>query len=279
MPAKQSITTGVENPWYPEGGPGRHLKARLAAGEVMMAPMLSEYARPSIIKLFQHAGYDFIYIEYEHVYFGLDHLADTILSCRDNGLPVVAKTPQLERQEIAKLLEAGVVGIQLPRTETREQVQTLIDFVKHPPRGTRAIAPGWASSDYKGVNDWSAWMEEQSAETAIVLHIETRLGYENITELVTIPEVDMVYCGPGDSSVELGHPGDYDHPDVRGPMENALQLCLDNGVYFGTTASGPEAAAEWVDKGAQFFEVGSELDFIRRGATELIQNHRKSFGK
>ena len=75
MPAKQSITTGVENPWYPEGGPGRHLKARLAAGEVMMAPMLSEYARPSIIKLFQHAGYDFIYIEYEHVYFGLDHLA------------------------------------------------------------------------------------------------------------------------------------------------------------------------------------------------------------
>ena len=279
MPTKPSITSGVANPWYPEGGPGRHLKARLASGEVMMAGMVSEYARPSIVKLFQHAGYDFIYIEYEHVYFGLDRLADTILSCRDNGLPVVAKTPQLERQEVAKLLEAGVVGIQLPRAETREQVETLIDYMKHPPRGTRAIAPGWASSDYKGVNDWSAWMEEQSAETSIVLHIETRLGYENFAELVTIPEVDMVYCGPGDSSVELGHPGDYDHPDVRGPMEHVLKLCLDNGVYFGTTPSGPEAAAKWVDKGAQFFEVGSELDFIRGGATELIQSHRKAFSK
>ena len=61
------------------------------------------------------------------------------MSCRDNGLPIAAKTPQLERQEVAKLLESGVVGIQLPRTETREQVETLIDNAKHPPRGTRAI--------------------------------------------------------------------------------------------------------------------------------------------
>ena len=278
MPGKQSTTTGVTNPWYPEGGPGRHLKARLASGEVMMGAMLSEHARPSVIKIFQHAGYDFVYVEYEHVYFGLDRLADTIVSCRDNGLPVVAKTPQLERQEVAKLLESGVVGIQLPRTETREQVETLIDYVKHPPRGTRAIAPGWASSDYKGVGDWSAWMEEQSEETAIVLHIETRLGYENFADLVTIPEVDMVYCGPGDSSVELGHPGNYDHPDVRNPMENVLKLCLDNGVYFGTTASGPQAAAEWVEQGAQFFEVGSELDFMRTGASELIRQHSDAFG-
>jgi hypothetical protein len=33
------------------------------------------------------------------------------------------------------------------------------------------------------------------------------------------------------------------------------------------------------EQGAQFFEVGSELDFIRGGATELIQSHRKAFRK
>ena len=279
MPGKQAINTGAISPWYPEGGPGRHLKSRLAGGDVMMGSMLSEHARPSTVKIFQHAGYDFVYIEYEHVYFGLDRMADTILSCRDNGLPVVAKTPQLERQEVAKLLEAGVVGIQLPRTETREQVETLIDYVKHPPKGTRAIAPGWGSSDYRSVEDWVEWMEEQSAETSIVLHIETRAGYENFANLVTIPEVDMVYCGPGDSSVELGHPGNYDHPEVLNRMEDVLKICLDNGVYFGTTPSGPVSAAEWVDKGASFFEVGSELDFIRQGATQLVDLYRQAFSK
>jgi 4-hydroxy-2-oxoheptanedioate aldolase len=245
----------------------------------MMGAMLSEYARPSVVKLFQHAGYDFIYVEYEHGFFGLDRLTDTIISARDNGLPVVAKTPQLERQEIAKLLEAGVVGIQLPRTETREEVETLIDYVKHPPLGTRAIAPGWASSDYQGVSDWSAWMEEQSAETSIVLHIETRKAYANFAEIVKTPGIDMVYAGPGDSSVELGHPGDFDHPEVRGPMEGVLKLCLDNGIAFGTTAANVESAADWVEKGALFFEVGSDLDFIRQGATQLIRSHRDAFGK
>ena len=33
---------------------------------------------------------------------------------RDNGLPVVAKVPEQGRAETARLLEAGVTGIQLP---------------------------------------------------------------------------------------------------------------------------------------------------------------------
>ena len=67
MPGKQSTTTGVTKPWYPEGGPGRQLKARLASGEVMMGAMLSAHARTAAIRNFQHSGYDFVYVEYEHV--------------------------------------------------------------------------------------------------------------------------------------------------------------------------------------------------------------------
>ena len=115
---------------YPEGGPGRQLKTRLKAGEVLVGGTIGEYARPSLMKLYQQAGYDFVYIEFEHVYFGLDALADAVLAARDNGLPVIAKTPQLERAEVAKLLECGIVGIQLPRTESRQDVETLKDYIK-----------------------------------------------------------------------------------------------------------------------------------------------------
>ena len=135
MPQYPETSIEIDNPWYPEGGPGRHLKARLKRSDVLIGPMLEAYAHPSLIKLFQHAGFDFVYIEYEHSLFGLQDLADTIQSARDNGLPVIAKTPQLERQEVSKLLEAGVVGIQLPRTETREQVRKLLSYLKFPPAG------------------------------------------------------------------------------------------------------------------------------------------------
>ena len=67
---------------YPEGGPGRQLKARLRAGEVLVGGMIAEYVRPSLVKCFQQAGCDFIYIEFEHGYFDLTALADTVQAAR-----------------------------------------------------------------------------------------------------------------------------------------------------------------------------------------------------
>ena len=61
-------------------------------------------------------------------------------------------------------------------------------------------------------------MAEQDAETTLIVHIETRLGYERTEEIVGAPGVDMVYVGPGDFSIEMGRPGQYDHPDVVGPI-------------------------------------------------------------
>jgi len=259
---------------YPEGGPGRQLKARLAGGEVLVGGTMSEYTRPSLMKLYQQAGYDFVYIEYEHVYFGLSALADTVLAARDNGLPVIAKTPQLDRLEVAKLLECGVVGIQLPRTETRKEIETLVNYIKLYPNGSRASATGYGSSDYIKPTDRQKWIADQDAETTLVVHIETRTGYANAEEIVSTPGVDMVYCGPGDTSLEFGHPGDWDHPDVAGPMESVLEICKRHDVPFGTSVKGPDSALRWIQKGAQFFEEASELVLILKGATEIVDGYR-----
>ena len=91
-------------------------------------------------------------------------------------------------------------------------------------------------------------MDEQNDETVLVVHIETRLGYENAEKIISTPGVDMVYVGPGDFSIAMGHPGDYDHRDVAGPMEEILAICKQHGVPFGTTASGIEAAQRWIGK-------------------------------
>ena len=263
--------------FYPEGSPGRHLKARLRDGPALVGASLTEYARPSLVKIFRHAGFDFLYIEYEHVFFNPAALADLVLCARDNGLPVVAKTPQLERAEVAKLLDCGVVGIQLPRTESRAQVEELRGYLKFPPAGSRAVAPGYGNSDYIPPADWAAWMRDQDAETTLVVHIETRAGWERAEEIISAPGVDMVYVGPGDFSIALGHPGDYDHPDVAGPMEQILALCKRYQVPFGTTPSSPEAAGRWFAAGARFFEAADELGLLHEAASRHVRDYRRSF--
>ena len=110
--------------------------------------------------------------------------------------------------------------------EARADVETLRSYLKFPPHGTRAIAPGYGSSGYVQPPDWSAWMAEQDEETCVVVHIETRRAYENAEEIISTPGVDMVYVGPGDFSIEMGHPGNYDHPDVAGPMQEIPVSCM-----------------------------------------------------
>lgn len=255
--------------------PGRDLKKSFREGKVLLGGMLSEYARPSLVKLYAQAGFDFLYVEYEHGFFDLTTLADTVLCARDNNLPVISKTPQLERGAVARLLECGIVGIQLPRSETRAEIETLRSYLKFPPAGTRAIAPGYGNSDYRRIPDWKTWMAEQDQETTLVVHIETRRAWENAEEIISTPGVDMVYVGPGDFSIEMGHPGDYDHPDVSGPMQEILELCRKYDVTFGTTASTTDAAREWVSRGAQFFEMIDEFALIAEGATRLVRDYRR----
>ena len=254
--------------------PGRDLKRALREGKVLLGGMLTEYARPSLVKLYAQAGFDFLYIEYEHGFFEPTTLGDTVLCARDSHLPVIAKTPQLERAEVAKLLECGIIGIQLPRSETRADVETLRSYIKFPPAGTRAIAPGYGSSGYVQPSDWTTWMAEQDEETTLVVHIETRRAYENAEEIISTPGVDMVYVGPGDFSIEMGHPGDYDHPEVAGPMQEILDICKKHNVPFGTTASSTETARQWVSGGARFFETVDELTLIAEGAARLIREYR-----
>ncbi len=254
---------------------GRWLKNRLRAGEVLLCGMIVQYMSPSLVKLYKYAGFDFIFLEYEHTYFDAGDLTSTVLCARDNGLPVIAKTPQLERAEVAKLLECGVVGIQLPRTETRAEVETLRSYIKFPPDGTRAVAPAWGNSSFAPVPEVKPWMDEQDEETTLIVHIETRAAYENAEQIISTPGVDMVYVGPGDFSIEMGQPGKFDHPDVTGPMEDILKICQEHKVPFGTTASSPEAASRWIAQGAQFFEIVDEMSLILHGASRTVRKYRE----
>ena len=114
----------------PTGDPtllGRKFKQRLKSKDVLLGATATEYMRSSLVKFYCAAGFDYIFIENEHVIFDGPALADFVMCTRDNGIPVIAKVGDLSRAETARLLEMGITGIQLPRTESREQ---LLDFTQ-----------------------------------------------------------------------------------------------------------------------------------------------------
>jgi len=118
-------------------------------------------------------------------------------------------------------------------------------------------------------------MIEQDLETTLVVHIETKIGYDNAESIISTPGVDMVYVGPSDFSVEMGQPSNPDHPDVTKPMEEILNLCKKHNVPYGTTTFDINSASSWIKKGAQFFLGPSELDLIVSGATDFVNSYKE----
>lgn len=255
---------------------GRAFRKRVERGDLLLGAMVMELVRPILVKIYKQAGFDFIYMDNEHVLMaGLPDMGAFVQAARDNGIPVIAKCPDLARPEVGRLLEAGVTAIQLPRTESRRDLETLMDYMRFPPRGSRAGAPILGNVDYVWPPDVSQWMKDADEATLIVGHIETRKGFENAEEIISTPGLDIIYVGPLDFSISMGHPGDYDHPEVRSGMEKILALCKEHGVMFGTTASGPEGGQEWVSQGARFFEVIDDLTMLHQGSAGAVEPYRK----
>jgi 2-dehydro-3-deoxyglucarate aldolase/4-hydroxy-2-oxoheptanedioate aldolase len=227
-----------------------------------------------LAKLWKQSGCDFIYMEYEHGFFNEGRLAEFVLCCRAEGLPVVAKVPECSRTHVAKLLESGVIGIQLPWSETREQIDRLVSYVKFQPIGIRAAAPGYGNCDYSLDVDGRRFIEESNRETVVLAHVETRLGVENIDAILSSPHVDVVFLGMYDLSASFKNPGNFQHPDVVAAVERVIASARRHSKVIGMYVPDAEAAARWFARGVTFFETASEVELIGQGARSLVKQFR-----
>jgi len=254
------------------------LKAMLQEQRVLVGVTMQHVTAPWLAKLYKNSGADFVYVEYEHGFFNEADLAGFVLCCRAQGLPVVAKVPECSRTHVAKLLECGVVGIQQPWTESREQIDRLTSYVKFPPLGIRAAAPGMGNCDYNLQTTGRELIDTGNRETVVLAHVETRKGIENLDAILGNSHVDILFLGMYDLSISYGQPGDFRHPDVAAAVETALAAAKRHGKTAGMYVPDAKIAEPWVAKGFRFFETASEVDLIDSGARNVVKQFRQLKG-
>src|SRR5262245_47722670 len=248
------------------------LKQMLRSKRVIVGMTTQHITEPWLAKLWKHSGADFVYLEYEHGFWNETDLAAFVLCCRAEDLPVVSKVPECSRTDVTRLLDCGVIGIQLPWTESREQIDRLVSYVKFPPIGIRAAAPGMGNCDYNLQTTGRELIDTGNRETVVLAHVETRKGIENLDSILANPHVDVLFLGMYDLSVSYGQPGDFRHPDVAAAVAAAIAAAKRHGKVAGMYVPDAAAAAPWVARGMRFFETASEVDLIDSGARRVVQD-------
>jgi 2-dehydro-3-deoxyglucarate aldolase/4-hydroxy-2-oxoheptanedioate aldolase len=100
--------------------------------------------------------------------------------------------------------------------------------------------------------------------------IETRTALERIDELLAVPHIDAVLIGPGDLSISLGIPGEFDHPQFVAAVEAIRDRCARAGVAPGMHMRSLELGKRWTGRGLQLVSCNSDLGFLLDKATETV---------
>ena len=250
------------------------LKIRLKNKETVYGTMVQEMTSPTVAQIFKRSGFDFIMVDCEHSPYDHSTVREILRVARLEKIYPMVRIRNLDYSLVTGYLDAGAMGLMLPRVESPNDTNTLVEFMKYPPLGTRGLSSDAPHSDYH-FGELQEFIDTHNADTLVIAQIERKSAVENLKEILSNPEIDVALVGPEDLSLSYGVPGQTNHPEVKKAIEKVIHTAKDMNVASGIHMGNIEALKEWRAKGMQMIMYNSDLGFLLDGATDNLQILKK----
>jgi 2-keto-3-deoxy-L-rhamnonate aldolase RhmA len=249
------------------------LKAKLRRGEAVWGTFILEYGTPAAPRILQAAGWDYALIDMEHATFGIETVGNMLQVSGSIGLPTLVRTPETQRSLLSRPLDAGALGLMIPRVESRDQAEEIVRYTKYPPVGDRGAILGSAHNAYRAV-DGRRFMRQANDETLLIMQIETQAGLDNMDEILSVPGLDVALIGPYDLSTSLGIPGQVNHPRMLEAVDAFLTCCAEHGVTPGNFVTTPVDAKAWLRRGMRFMIYSADFLLVMDQSRQVLADVR-----
>jgi 4-hydroxy-2-oxoheptanedioate aldolase len=255
------------------------VKRALKEGKVSIGTLIDFVRTPAIATMMKAIGFDWIVVDSEHSGFSMETIADITQMARGADIVPIVRVPTQHYDPIYRYLDAGALGLLIPRIEERAVLERIMRETKYYPTGERGMSPQNAHSDFvpwKNVMQDTAWLNE---ETMTVLLIESKRAVDNLEDLLQVKGIDVAHVGVFDLSQALGRTGDIQHPEVITCIEQVIKVCNKMGVAPGLSIFGDvEGTKRWVDKGIRFINYGHDTGFLY-SVRKSVQEIQEYIGK
>ena len=194
---------------------------------------------------------------------------DIIQAAIDNGITPIVRVAELIYSLVARLLDAGAQGIILPRVEDPKLLAGAIGWMRFPPTGTRGygINPTMIGYETRG---FAEIIEHLNTNTVSVVQFESLLAVDRADALLSIPGVDIAMVGPADLSINLGIPGQMEHPLLISTVDRLIEKCVQYHVVPGIQTPSPAMAKFWAERGMRFVGASAEHGLLLEKCRETM---------
>jgi 2-keto-3-deoxy-L-rhamnonate aldolase RhmA len=213
-------------------------------------------------------GFDFLWVEMEHSPITLETLRNMVLATRGLKALPFARVPVNELWTAKRVLDAGVLGVIFPFTSTPELARQAAAACKYPPQGRRGSGPGLATFRWPAPEGYHDFADQN---VMVVIMVEEARAVEEIDAIAATPGVDVIFVGTSDLSFSMGLRGRQDHPKVQEALKKIVAAGRAHHKILGVPAADPAQITKYLEQGFLFFQTTTELNFMARGARQLLE--------
>jgi 4-hydroxy-2-oxoheptanedioate aldolase len=247
--------------------PANPLKRALRDGRRQIG-LWSMLASPAAVEVVAGSGFDFLVLDMEHAPNELPIIRAQLQAMATGTAAPVVRPPWNDAVAFKRLLDVGVQSFVVPFVQTAEEARRAVAATRYPPAGVRGVAVATRANRYGRVTDY---LRRANDEICVHVQLETKAALASLEAIAAVDGVDGLFIGPSDLAADLGHLGDSAHPVVRAAIDDAIARIRRTGKAAGILAPLEADARRWLDQGATFVAVGSDLGVLARQTEALAR--------
>jgi 2-dehydro-3-deoxyglucarate aldolase len=225
-------------------------------------------ANPVTTEVLGLAGFDWLLLDAEHAPNDVTTLIPQLLALKDSASAPVVRPPWNDTVVIKRLLDAGFYNFLIPFVESAEEARRAVAATRYPPAGVRGVSVSQRQNRYGTVPDF---MKTVNDNIAVMVQIESAPGLAAVSDIAAVEGVDGIFVGPSDLAAAMGHLGNAAHPNVQQAIRRIFDSARAAGKASGILAPVEADARRYMEWGADFVAVGSDLG-VFRAATQALRD-------
>lgn len=251
--------------------PANHFKRNLHAGKAQIGLWCNLFNNLTV-EIVAGSGFDWLLLDTEHVpnepFMVLSQLQAAV---GGTATPIV-RVPWNDHVMIKRYLDIGVQNFLIPFVQNAEEAKRAVAATRFPQfGGIRGFSVATRANKFGRVPNYHQRAQE---EIGVIVQVETRAALDQIEAIAAVDGIDSIFIGPGDLSSDMGHLGDLSHPEMLDTIADAMQRIIATGKAVGILSPVESEARRWIDMGAHYVAVGSDLSILARGSEALASRYK-----
>ena len=253
------------------------LLAKLRSGKVALTFSVSCGFNTKGVEFAGRVGYDGVWIDMEHRNLTDGEMDLLILASRAADVDAMVRIRKGSYTNYFRPLEAGAAAIMAPHIKSRAEAELAVYNTRYPPIGRRGFDNAGADGDFCFA-PLEEYLEHANRETLLIAQIEDPEAIDHLDEIIGVEGMDVLFIGPGDLSIAMGIPFQFDHPRLQEVYERVARAADNAGKWWGTVALSPEQVQRDRRRGGRLFNIGGDQTTLYLGMRDRLARYRVLLG-